>query len=61
MTKVFRYKILRDNRLVLTNWINADNREDALQKLAGVKKEMGADTIHLTEVSSPKNWRCEND
>lgn len=61
MTKVFQYKILRNNSLLLTNWINADDREDALQKLASVKKEMGADTIRLTEVSSPKNWRCKND
>lgn len=61
MTKVFQYKILRNNSLVLTNWINADDREDALQKLASVKEEMSADTIRLTEVSSPKNWRCKND
>lgn len=50
MTKVFQYKMMRDNRLVLTNWIKADSREDAMQRLADVKEEMNADTIRLTEV-----------
>ena len=55
---VFRYKILKDNRLILTNWINADSRQDALMKLEDVKRELNADTIRLTEVFSVKEWRC---
>ena len=50
MTKVFQYKLLKNDRLVLINWIKADSREDALQRLADVKEEMNADTIRLTEV-----------
>lgn len=50
MTKVFRYKILKNEQLVLINWINAESREDALQRLEEVKEEMNGDTIRLTEV-----------
>ena len=50
MTKVFQYKLLKNDRLVFINWIKADSREDALQRLADVKEEMNADTIRLTEV-----------
>ena len=55
---VFRYKILKDNRLILTNWINADSRQDALMKLEDVKRELEADTIRLTEVFGATQWRC---
>lgn len=58
MTKVFQYKLLKDDRLVLTNWIKADSREDALQRLADVKEEMNADTIRLTEVFGARG-KCQ--
>ena len=55
---VFKYRIMRGNRQMLINWINADSRQDALMKLEDVKRELNADTIRLTEVFSVKEWRC---
>ena len=52
---VFRYRILKDNRQILTNWINAETREDAMQKL---KDEHVECEIRLTEVFGFTTWRC---
>ena len=53
----FKYSIMKNNRQVLINWINAQDREDALHKLEDVKKEYDADGIRLTEVFGEK-WKC---
>lgn len=55
--RVFRYRIMQNNRQLVTNWINAEDRQDALNKLEDVKNELNADTIHLTEVFGA-HWRC---
>ena len=52
--RVFRFRIYRDNRQILTNWINAESREDAMQKL---QREHVECEIRLTEVFGV-NWRC---
>ena len=52
---VFRYKILKDNRLILTNWINADSRADALRQLQPEHVEC---EIRLTVVFGPSQWKC---
>ena len=54
---VFKYRILKDNRQILTNYINAETREDALAKL---EQEHVECVIHLTEVYG-NTWRCKND
>lgn len=54
----FKYRIMRGDRQLLINWINADSRQDALNKLADIKKELDADTIRLTEVFGATTWRC---
>lgn len=54
----FKFRIMRGDRQMLINWINADSRQDALMKLEDVKRELNADTIRLTEVFSVKEWRC---
>lgn len=56
--RVFKYRIYRNNGQCLVNWINAETREDALQKLENVKKEYDADEIRLTEVFGARQWRC---
>lgn len=53
----FKYRIIRGDRQMLINWINADTRQDALDKLEETKRELDADTIRLTEVFG-NNWRC---
>ncbi|MBQ7851378.1 MAG: hypothetical protein IJ342_00640 [Muribaculaceae bacterium] len=55
--RCFQFRIIRDGRQVLINWINAQDREDAMQKLEQTKKELDADTIRLTEVFGA-HWRC---
>ena len=56
----FQYRIFRNDRQVLTNWLNADNREDAIRRLETVKDELNADTVKVTEVFG-NTWRCKND
>ena len=56
--RCFQFRIIRDGRQVLINWINAQDREDAMQKLEQTKKELDADTIRLTEVFGATQWRC---
>ena len=54
----FQFRLIRNNHQVLINWINAQDRQDALNKLEDVKHELNADTIHLTEVFGATTWRC---
>ena len=56
--RCFKFRIYRKNGQCLVNWINAENREDAMQKLEQTKKEYDADEIHLTEVFGATHWRC---
>lgn len=53
--RCFRFRILKDNRQILTNWINAETREDAMQKL---EQEHVECEIRLTEVFG-NTWRCK--
>lgn len=53
--RCFRFRILKDDRQILTNWINAESREDAMTKL---KDEHVECEIHLTEVFGASEWRC---
>ena len=55
---VFKYRIMRGDRQMLINWINADSRQDALDKLEETKRELDADTVRLTEVFGATQWRC---
>lgn len=54
----FKFRLMRGNRQVLINWINAESRADAINKLEDIKNEMKADEIHLTEVFGATEWRC---
>lgn len=56
--RCFKFRIYRKNGQCLVNWINAENREDAMQKLEQTKKEYDADEIRLTEVFGATHWRC---
>jgi len=53
--RCFRFRILKDDRQILTNWINAETREDAMQKL---EQEHVECEIRLTEVFG-NTWRCK--
>lgn len=53
----FKFRIMRGDRQMLINWINADSRQDALDKLEETKRELDADTVRLTEVFG-NTWRC---
>ena len=52
---VFRYRILKDDRQILTNYINAETREDAMHML---EQEHVECEILLTEVFG-NTWRCK--
>lgn len=54
----FKFRIMRGDRQMLINWINADTRQDALDKLEETKRELDADTVRLTEVFG-NTWRCK--
>lgn len=45
--KCFKYKILKGNELILTNWINSESKEQALNKL---KQEFNEHEIKIIEV-----------
>ena len=45
----YRYKIYKNNQLVLTNWIDASNKDEALEELEPVKKEYDATHIKVME------------
>ena len=57
--RVFRYKIYKNDNEVLMNWINAEDRQEAMLKLEDVKQEMNADEIRLTEVFGASEWSCQ--
>ena len=54
---VFQYRILKDDRQLLTNYINAETRADAKAML---EQEHVECEIRLTEVFG-NTWRCKND
>ncbi len=45
--KCFKYKIIKDNKLIITNWINSKTKEDATNQL---KKDYPDAIIKLIEV-----------
>lgn len=45
--KCFKYKIYKDNKLILTNWINSPNKQEAYNSL---KEDYPDANIKLIEV-----------
>ena len=45
--KCFKYKVLKDNKLIITNWINSETKEDAINQL---KKDYEDAIIKVIEV-----------
>lgn len=54
----YRYKIYKNNQLVLTNWIDASNKDEALEELEPVKKEYDATHIKVMETTPASQWSC---
>lgn len=54
----FRYKIYNGKQLVLTNWIDANSKEEALEELEPLKKEHDGTHIKLMETTPATNWSC---
>ena len=54
--KCFKYKILDGNKLIVTNWINRDTKQEAYQDL---QQDYPNNTIKLTEVNPANNWSCQ--
>ena len=45
--KCFKYKVIKDNKLIITNWINSKSKEDAISQL---KKDYEDAIIKVIEV-----------
>ena len=45
--KCFKYKVLKDNKLIIPNWINSETKEDAINQL---KKDYEDAIIKVIEV-----------
>ena len=54
----FRYKIYNGKQLVLTNWIDANSKEEALEELEPLKKEHNGTHIKVLETTPATNWSC---
>ena len=53
--KCFKYKVLDGNKLIVTNWINRDTKQEAYQDL---QQDYPNSTIKLTEVKPANSWSC---
>ena len=53
---VFRYRVFKDNHEIKMNWINAEDRQEAIEKL---QEEYTDCEIYLTEVFGI--WKCDNE
>lgn len=53
----FKYKIYKNNQLVLTNWIDATSKDEALEELEPVKQEHDGTHIKVMEATPPSQWR----
>lgn len=53
--KVFKYKILEDDKLIITNWIKRETKEEAYNDL---KEDYPNCIIKLIEVSPSSKWDC---
>lgn len=54
----YRYKIYKNNVLVLTNWIDANNKDEALEELEPLRQEYDATQIKVMETTPPGQWPC---
>lgn len=48
--KCFKYKLYKGKTLVLTNWINSQTKEEAIQKLELLREEYKGTSIKVMEV-----------
>ena len=53
----FKYKIYNGNQLVLTNWIDANTKDEALAELEPLKNEHNGTNIKVMETTPPSQWR----
>lgn len=51
----YRYKIYKNNELVLTNWIDANSKEEALALL---QEDHDGATIKVIETTPAHKWSC---
>lgn len=56
--KRYRYRIYKNNELVLTNWIDATSKEKAIADLEDLKEEYCGTHIKVNEVSPVSEWSC---
>lgn len=53
----YRYKIYKNHELVLTNWIDANSKDEALEKLEPLRQEHDGTNIKVMEATPPSQWR----
>lgn len=54
----YRYKIYKNNQLVLTNWIDANTKDEALEELEPLRQEHDGTHIKVMETIPPSQWPC---
>lgn len=54
----YRYKIYKDNTLVLTNWIDATSKDEALEELEPLRQEYDGTHIKVMEATPTSQWPC---
>ena len=54
----FKYKIYKNNQLVLTNWIDANTKDEALEDLEPLRQEHDGTHIKIMEATPTSQWKC---
>ena len=54
----FKYRIYKNNQLILTNWIGADSKDEALEELEPLRQEHDGTNIKIMEVTPTSQWKC---
>ena len=54
----FRYRIYNGNELVLTNWIDADSKDEALEELEPLRQEHDGTHVKVIETTPTSQWKC---
>ena len=54
----YRYKIYKNNQLVLTNWIDATTKDEALEELEPLRQEHDGTHIKVIETTPTSHWSC---
>ena len=54
----YRYKIYKNNQLVLTNCIDANTKDEALEELEPLRQEHDGTHVKVIETTPTSQWSC---